>query len=62
MRHWYFSVFVDSEWSAGWIEFSVQPTNQSPRTQSEKYQCLIDTAIFLLMMGTKLSEKCREEK
>ena len=43
-----------------WIEF--QPADQTPPIQSDKYQCRMDTAIFLLMMGTWMPETCREEK
>jgi len=30
-------------WSAGWI--SIQPADQTPTIQSDKYQCRIDTII-----------------
>jgi len=36
--------------------------DQTPPIQSDKYQLRIDTAIFLLMMGTWMHETCREEK
>ena len=40
----------------------ISPADQTPPVQSDKYQCRIDTAIFLLMMGTWMPETCREEK
>ena len=40
----------------------IQPADQTPPIQSDKYQCRLDTAIFLLMMGTWMPETCREEK
>jgi len=46
-------------WTAGW--FSLQPADQTPPTQSDKYQCRIDTAIFFSMMGTWMPETYREE-
>ena len=45
MRHWYLSLCMDGDWSAGWI-FQIQPADLTPPTQSDKYQCRIDTAIF----------------
>ena len=45
MRHWYLSLSVYGAWSAGWIE-SIQPADQTPPTESHKYQFRIDTAIF----------------
>ena len=59
MRHWYLSLCMGGVWSAGWIK--IQPADQTPPIQIDKYQCLIDTAIFLLMMGTWMPETCREE-
>ena len=50
MRHWYSLFCMGSVWSAGWIE--IQQADQTPPIQSDKYQCRIDTAIFLLMMST----------
>jgi len=35
---------------------------QTPPIQCDKYQCRIDTVIFLLMMGTWMPETRREEK
>ena len=32
--------------------------DQTPPIQSDKYQCRIDAAVFLLMMGTWMSETC----
>ena len=31
---------------------SIQPADQTPPIQSDKYQCRVDTAFFLLMIGT----------
>jgi len=31
-------------WSAGWV-VSIQPADQTPPIQSDKYQCRIDTVI-----------------
>jgi hypothetical protein len=52
-----------------WLDISIQPADrniqqvdQTPPIQSDKYQCRIDTAIFLLMIGTWMPETCREEK
>ena len=42
MRHWYLSHCMGSVWSAGWIE--IQPGDQTPPIQSDKYQSRIDTA------------------
>jgi len=47
-------------YSAGSIE--IQPADQTPLIQSDKYQSRIDTAIFLLMMDTWMAETCREVK
>ena len=44
MRRWYLSLCMGSVWSAGWIE--MQPADQSPPIQSDKYQRRIDTAVF----------------
>ena len=44
------------------VGLKLQPADQTPPIQSDKYQCRIDTAIFLLMMGTWMPETCREEK
>ena len=41
---------------------SIQRAHQTTPIQSDKYQFRIDTAIFLLMMGTWMPETCREEK
>jgi hypothetical protein len=41
-----------------WLD-SIQPADQTPPIQSDKYQCRKDTSIFLLMMGTWLPETCR---
>ena len=46
MRQWHFSLCVGGGWSAGWIE--IQPADQQPPTQSEKYHSRIYTAIFSL--------------
>ena len=43
MRHWYLSLCIGGVWSAGWIE--IQTADQTPRIQSDKYHCRIDTAI-----------------
>ena len=43
MRHWYLSLCMGGVWSAGWI--SIQPADQTPPIQSDKYQCRIDTVI-----------------
>jgi hypothetical protein len=48
MRHWYLSLCMRGVWSAGWsyIRFStLQPADQTPPTQSDKYQCRVDTVI-----------------
>jgi len=53
MRHWYLSLCMVGVWSAGWIGLdSMQPADQTPPIKSDKYQCRIATAIFLLIMGT----------
>ena len=44
MRHWCLSLCMGDVWSAGWI--SIQPADQTPPIQSDKYQCLIDKVIF----------------
>jgi len=49
MRHWYLSLCMCGVWSA----------DQTPPIQSDKYQCRIDTTIFLLMMGTWMPETCK---
>jgi len=38
------------------VGVSIQPADQTPPIQSDKYQCRIDTAIFLLLMGTWMPE------
>ena len=43
MGHWYLSLFMGGFCSAGWSE--LQPADQTPPIQSDKYQCRIDTAI-----------------
>ena len=40
----YLSPCMDGVWSAAWIE--MQPADQTPPIQNDKYQCRIDTAIF----------------
>jgi hypothetical protein len=60
MRHWYMSLWMGGALSAGWV-VSIQPADQAPPNQSDKYQCRIDTVIFSLMMGTWVPETCREE-
>jgi len=38
MRHRYLSLCMGGVWSAGWIEtFSIQPADQTPHVQSDKY-------------------------
>ena len=44
IQHWYLSLCKCGVWSAGW--FSIQPADQTPPIQSDKYQCRIDTVIF----------------
>ena len=44
MRHWHMSLCVGGVWSAGWI--LIQPEDQTPPIQSDKYQCRIDSVIF----------------
>jgi hypothetical protein len=44
------------------VGLKIQPADQTPPKQSDKYQCRIDTAIFPLIMGTWMPETCREEK
>ena len=48
MRHWCLSLCMGGVWSAGCIGtlVSIQPTDQTPPIQSDKYQCRIDTVIF----------------
>jgi len=48
MRHLYLSLCMGGVWSAGWIETAVpiQPADQTPHIQSDKYRCRIGTAIF----------------
>ena len=47
MRHWYLSLWMGGVWSAGWIEIeSIQPADQTPPTQSKKYERRIDTLTF----------------
>jgi len=58
--YWYLSLCMCDVWSAAWIE--IQPADQTPSIQSDKYQWHKDTAIFLLMMGTWMPETCREER
>ena len=41
MRHWY----LHSVWVASGLLVELQPADQTPPTQSDKYQCRIDTAI-----------------
>ena len=60
MRHWYLSLCMGGVRSAVWI--SIQPADHTPPIQSDKYQCRIDRAILLLMMGTRMPGTCREEK
>ena len=43
------------------LSISIQPADQTPTVQSDKYQCRIDTVVFLLMMGTWMPKTCREE-
>jgi len=43
------SLCMGGEWSAVWTE--IQPADQSPSIQSDKYQCRIDTAIFSWWCG-----------
>jgi len=57
MRRWYLSLCMGGVWSTGWIETPIHPADQTPPTQSDKYQRRIDTAIFLLIMGTWMPEK-----
>jgi len=45
----------------GGVLSEIKPADQTPPIQSDKYQCHIDTTIFLLMMGTWMPETCREE-
>ena len=42
VRHWYLSLCMGGVWFTGWI----QPADQTPYMQSDKYQYLTDTAIF----------------
>jgi len=44
MRHCYLPLCMGGVWSAGWI--SIQPTDQKPPIQSDKYHCSLDTVIF----------------
>ena len=44
MRPWYLSLCMGGVCAAGWVE--IQPADQMPPIQSDKYQCCIDTAIF----------------
>ena len=53
------SVWVGSGLLVG---FEIQPADQTSNVQSDKYQCRIDTEIFLLMMDTWMPETCGEEK
>ena len=45
MRHWYLSLCMGGVWSAGCIE--IQPADQTPPNQNDKYQCRIETVISL---------------
>ena len=45
VRHWYLSLCMDGVWSAEWIEL-IQPADQTPPTQIDKYQRRIDIVIF----------------
>ena len=42
------------------LKVSIQPADQTPLIQSDKYKCRKEKAIFLLMMGTWMPETCRE--
>ena len=44
LRHWYLSLCMCDVWSAGWIE--IQPADQTPPIQSDKYQCRKDRSNF----------------
>jgi hypothetical protein len=40
---------------------SIQPGDQTPPIQSDKYKCRVDKIIFLLMMCTWMPGSCREK-
>ena len=44
LRQWCLSLCMGGVWSAGWIE--MQPADQKPLIQNDKYKCHIDTVLF----------------
>ena len=46
MRHWQLSHCMGGVWFAGWIAVAIQPADQMPPIQSDKYQCRMNTVIF----------------
>jgi len=58
MRHWYLSLCLFDIWSARW-----NPTSRPYATHTE-WQIPVSHRYsnFLLMMGTWMPERCREEK